>query len=161
MHYLLDPVVTKGYQFVARFTSATSMMGPSPTTSCATLLGLYTASGFDSPSGGDFAFSRDLAKFYTEHDVWETDVARFGIDIWMTTNAITQGFRICQSNLGVKIHDPKDPGENVPPMGGLTPRGLSPLPHFANPLSRPPTRRGRTILPQKTKQTVLLPFRAN
>jgi hypothetical protein len=48
--------------------------------------------------------------------VWLTDVARFGIDIWMTTNAITQGFRICQSNLGVKIHDVKDPGQHLGPM---------------------------------------------
>jgi hypothetical protein len=48
--------------------------------------------------------------------VWLTDVARFGIDIWMTTSAITQGFRICQSNLGVKIHDVKDPGQHLGPM---------------------------------------------
>jgi hypothetical protein len=34
----------------------------------------------------------------------------------MTTNAITQGFRICQSNLGVKIHDVKDPGQHLGPM---------------------------------------------
>jgi len=39
----------------------------------------------------------------------ESDVAHYGIDIWMTTNAVTQNFRICQSNLGVKIHDAKDP----------------------------------------------------
>ena len=54
--------------------------------------------------------------YYAEQDVWTTDVARFGIDIWMSTNAITQGFRICQSNLGVKIHDVKDPGEQLGPM---------------------------------------------
>ncbi|MCU0562174.1 MAG: hypothetical protein MUD16_18550 [Desulfobacterales bacterium] len=34
----------------------------------------------------------------------------------MTTTAITQGFRICQSNLGVKIHDVKDPGQHLGPM---------------------------------------------
>ena len=34
----------------------------------------------------------------------------------MTTSAITQGFRICQSNLGVKIHDAKDPGQHLGPM---------------------------------------------
>ncbi len=56
---------------------------------------------------GDFALSRNVAKFYADQDVWETDVARYGIDIWMTTNAITQGFRICQSNLGVKITTPR------------------------------------------------------
>jgi hypothetical protein len=68
------------------------------------------------PIGGDFSFSRDVARFYSEQDVWDTDVARFGIDIWMTTNAITQGFKICQSNLGVKIHDTKDPGFHLGPM---------------------------------------------
>ncbi|MCK5255845.1 MAG: glycosyl transferase family 2, partial [Deltaproteobacteria bacterium] len=68
------------------------------------------------PIGGDFALSRDVAKFYIEQDVWDTDVAHYGIDIWMTTNAITQGFRICQSNLGVKIHDAKDPGQHLGPM---------------------------------------------
>ena len=34
----------------------------------------------------------------------------------MTTNAVTQGFRICQSNLGAKIHDVKDPGQHLGPM---------------------------------------------
>jgi hypothetical protein len=34
----------------------------------------------------------------------------------MTTNAVTQGFRICQSNLGVKIHDAKDPSQHLGPM---------------------------------------------
>jgi hypothetical protein len=34
----------------------------------------------------------------------------------MTTGAVTQGFRVCQSNLGVKIHDVKDPGEHLGPM---------------------------------------------
>ena len=68
------------------------------------------------PIGGDFAISRDVAKFYAEQDVWDTDVARFGIDIWMTISAITQGFRICQSNLGAKIHDAKDPGQHLGPM---------------------------------------------
>jgi hypothetical protein len=68
------------------------------------------------PIGGDFALSQGVAKFYIKQDVWETDVARYGIDIWMTTTAITQGFRICQSNLGVKIHDAKDPGQHLGPM---------------------------------------------
>ena len=57
-----------------------------------------------------------LAKFYTEQNVWETEVARYGIDIWMTTSAIVNGFKLCQSNLGVKIHDAKDPGTHLAPM---------------------------------------------
>jgi hypothetical protein len=68
------------------------------------------------PIGGDFGFSGELAAFYAEQDVWQTDVAKFGIDIWMTTCAINEGYRIVQAHLGTKIHDPKDPAEELGPM---------------------------------------------
>lgn len=68
------------------------------------------------PIGGDFGFSGKLASFYLSKDVWDTDVARFGIDIWMTTTAIAGGYRVCQSYLGAKIHDPKDPAADLSRM---------------------------------------------
>jgi glycosyltransferase involved in cell wall biosynthesis len=68
------------------------------------------------PIGGDFGFSGELAKFYLTKEVWESDVARFGIDIWMTTLAIAEGYKVCQSYLGAKIHDAKDPGSDLGPM---------------------------------------------
>lgn len=68
------------------------------------------------PIGGDFGFSGELAKFYLSKDVWATDVARYGIDIWMTTTAIANNFKVCQSFLGAKIHDPKDPGADLSAM---------------------------------------------
>jgi glycosyltransferase involved in cell wall biosynthesis len=68
------------------------------------------------PIGGDFGFSGRLAELYSTKDVWETDVARYGIDIWMTTTAIADGFKICQAFLGAKIHDPKDPGADLSAM---------------------------------------------
>ena len=47
----------------------------------------------------------------------QTDVARFGIDIWLTTNAIVHSNKkIYQASLGAKIHDPKDPGADLVPM---------------------------------------------
>ncbi len=68
------------------------------------------------PIGGDFGFSGELAAFYAREDVWQTDVARFGIDIWMTTSAVAEDFRVAQTGLGVKIHDAKDPGTDLGPM---------------------------------------------
>jgi glycosyltransferase involved in cell wall biosynthesis len=68
------------------------------------------------PIGGDFGFSGRLAGFYLTKDVWESDVARFGIDIWMTTTAVANGYKICQAFLGAKIHDPKDPGADLSAM---------------------------------------------
>jgi glycosyltransferase involved in cell wall biosynthesis len=68
------------------------------------------------PIGGDFGFSGELARYYTSKDVWQSDIARFGIDIWMTTEAIANGFRIAQAFLGAKIHDPKDPATDLSSM---------------------------------------------
>jgi glycosyltransferase involved in cell wall biosynthesis len=68
------------------------------------------------PIGGDFGFSGELAAVYSERDVWETDIARFGIDIWMTTLAVNESFRICQACMGLKLHNNKDPGSDLAAM---------------------------------------------
>ena len=68
------------------------------------------------PIGGDFGFSLLLVREYLKEEAWETDVGRFGIDIWLTTLAMIKSFRIAQANLGVKIHDVKDPAEALGPM---------------------------------------------
>jgi glycosyltransferase involved in cell wall biosynthesis len=68
------------------------------------------------PIGGEFGFSGKLARHYLSKDVWETDVARFGIDIWMTTEAIANDFKVAEAFLGAKIHNPKDPGADLSAM---------------------------------------------
>ena len=68
------------------------------------------------PIGGDFGISGRLAEFYLSKDVWGTDVARFGIDIWMTTTAVANDFKICEAFLGAKIHAAKDPGADLSAM---------------------------------------------
>ena len=47
------------------------------------------------PIGGEFGMSGRLASHYLTRPVWETDVARYGIDIWMTTTAVGDGFAVC------------------------------------------------------------------
>ncbi|UCD72188.1 MAG: glycosyltransferase [Syntrophobacterales bacterium] len=114
--YLIDPVLENGYQFVAPIYLRHKYDGTITNNIVYNITRTLYGKRIRQPIGGDFAFSQDLAKFYAEQDVWQTEVARFGIDIWMTTNAITQGFRLCQSNLGVKIHDAKDPVQHLGPM---------------------------------------------
>jgi hypothetical protein len=67
------------------------------------------------PAGGDFAISGELAEAFANRDVWETDVARFGIDVWLATLSVNEGYRICQSDLGVKVNGLKDPALPMDP----------------------------------------------
>lgn len=114
--YLIDPVLERGYQFVAPVYIRHKYDGTITNNIVYNLTRALYGKRIRQPIGGDFALSRNILKFYIDQDVWETDVARYGIDIWMTTSAITHDFQICQSNLGVKIHDAKDPGQHLGPM---------------------------------------------
>jgi len=69
------------------------------------------------PIGGDFGISAELIDIYLgDEEIWKSDVARFGVDIFLTTTAIAEGFKVIQTVLGVKIHDPKDPAASLGPM---------------------------------------------
>lgn len=68
------------------------------------------------PIGGDFGVSGDLVRHYLAQDDWTPEVSRFGIDIWMTTHALIGGFAVCETRLGAKVHDPKDPSADLGPM---------------------------------------------
>lgn len=113
---LVRPVLNAGFDFVAPYyhrhkydgTITNSIVYPMTRA----LYGLRVRQ----PIGGDFGISNHLVARYLERNDWESDVARYGIDIWMTTIAITEGFRICQSFLGAKLHDAKDPGSDLSAM---------------------------------------------
>lgn len=71
------------------------------------------------PIGGDFAVSARLIETYLSkpENVWQTHVARFGIDIWMSTIAINESDKPpIQAALGAKVHDVKDPGKHLQSM---------------------------------------------
>jgi glycosyltransferase involved in cell wall biosynthesis len=116
VEYLLQPVLEEDFDFIAPVYLRHKYDGTITNNIVYNLTRALYGQRIRQPIGGDFAISRELAKYYTEQDVWETEVARYGIDIWMTTSAVTGGFKIGQSNLGVKIHDAKDPGTHLAPM---------------------------------------------
>lgn len=60
------------------------------------------------PMGGEFAISAELAARFGAKDVWETDVARHGFDIWLTTIAINEGVKLCQVRLGAKVDESRE-----------------------------------------------------
>jgi glucosylglycerate synthase len=67
------------------------------------------------PMAGDFAVSGELACKLHDRDVWETDVARHGIDIWITTIAINENIRTCQVSLSPKIENKREAAVSIDP----------------------------------------------
>ncbi|OQX92207.1 MAG: glycosyl transferase family 2 [candidate division Zixibacteria bacterium 4484_95] len=114
--HLLDPVIEKDYDFVAPIYCRYKYDGTITNNVVYYLTRALYGKRIRQPIGGDFAFSKRCASFYMNQDVWETDIAKFGVDIWITTSAIVNNFKICQSHLGVKIHDAKDPAVHLAPM---------------------------------------------
>lgn len=114
--YLLEPLLVQGYEFVAPLYARYKYDGTITNNLVYCLTRALYGKRIRQPIGGDFAFCEPLARHYLEQPVWQTDIARFGIDIWMTLMAIVTGARICQTNLGVKQHDAKDPALALGPM---------------------------------------------
>ncbi|MBI2922980.1 MAG: glycosyltransferase [Planctomycetes bacterium] len=113
---LATPVLEQGFDFVSPFYVRHKYDGTITNNIARAMTQCLYGKRLRQPIGGDFGLSPALMKAFTAQDVWETDVAKFGIDIWMTTVAICQGFRVCETFLGSKIHDAKDPAASLGPM---------------------------------------------
>ncbi|GMR04189.1 MAG: glycosyltransferase [Thermodesulfobacteriota bacterium] len=113
---LVRPVISDDYDYVAPFYSRSKYDGTITNNIAYYMNRMLYGTRVRQPIGGDFCLSTPLAEAYLKQDVWETDVAKFGVDIWMTTVAITEGYRICQARLGVKLHGKKDPSADLSAM---------------------------------------------
>ncbi len=113
---LAAPVLEQGFDFVSPFYVRHKYDGTITNNIARSMTQALYGKRLRQPIGGDFGLSLKLIRALTSQDVWETDVAKFGIDIWMTTVAICQGFKICETFLGSKIHDAKDPAASLGPM---------------------------------------------
>jgi len=113
---LAGPILKGGFDFVAPLYSRYKWDGTITNTVTYPFTRSLYGLRIRQPIGGDFGVSGDLIRHYLAQDDWTPDVSKFGIDIWMTTTAITGGFAVCQTRLGAKVHDPKDPGADLGPM---------------------------------------------
>ncbi len=112
---LLDPVINKKLDLVTPIYSRDRFDGTITKNLAHPMIAALYNYDIPQPIGGDFGFSACLAKKFLTKNIWDTDVVKFGIDIFMTTVAVAENFKVGATNLGVKIHDPRDP------------RGLGPM----------------------------------
>jgi len=71
---------------------------------------LYGLLGEDirQPIGGEFGFSPGLMDYWLKQR-WIQTTKQYGIDIFMTVNAILGNFKICEVGLGAKVHKASAP----------------------------------------------------
>jgi hypothetical protein len=113
---LAGPILKGGYDFVAPLYTRYKYDGTITNTVTYPVTRALYGHRIRQPIGGDFGVSGDLIRYYLGQEDWTPDISRFGIDIWMTTKALTGDFAVCQTRLGAKVHDPKDPGSDLSPM---------------------------------------------
>ncbi|MCF7835710.1 MAG: glycosyltransferase [Candidatus Marinimicrobia bacterium] len=104
---LLSPVLS-GNDFVAPIYNRNEYDGSITNNICYPSLFGFLGVNIRQPIGGDMGFSKKLCEHWLKQK-WTTQTKQYGIDIFMTTQAIKGGFKICQSNLGVKSHKPSAP----------------------------------------------------
>lgn len=105
--YLAEPVLD-GYDFVNPIYSRHKYDGTITNNICYPIVYGLFCKNIRQPIGGDFALSRRFA----EHLVcqrWHRTTEEYGVDIFMTMNAILGGFKTCNAGLGAKIHKPSAP----------------------------------------------------
>lgn len=115
---LIEPVLGKGYGYVNPYYSRDKHDGTITNGLVYPMTRMLYGLRIRQPIGGDFSFSNGLLQIFNKDVWWEKypNINKFGVDIWMTTIALNEGFRVCQTMLGVKIHDDKDPGSSLSDM---------------------------------------------
>ena len=105
---LARPVLEKGADYVAPVFRRQRYEGSLTNNLIAPLTRALYGKRVACQTGGGYGFSGKLASFYLEKKfLWEGDGARFGIDSWLTTIAVAEGYQVWQAKLGSKLQDTK------------------------------------------------------
>lgn len=105
---LATPVLENAFDFVTPLYSRNEYDGTITNNICYPLLYGLLGKDIRQPIGGDFAMSASLVKYLLDQN-WHQTTRQYGIDIFLTLNAIVGDFDICQVGLGAKIHKPSAP----------------------------------------------------
>src|SRR6187200_1352367 len=91
---LSGPILKGGYDYVSPLYARYKYDGTITNTVTYPLTRALYGKRIRQPIGGDIGVSGDLVRHYLTLDDWTSDVSKFGIDIWMTTSALTGGYAI-------------------------------------------------------------------
>lgn len=107
IEYLGKPIID-GYDYVTPLYSRHQFDGTITNHLCYPVMFGMLSVDIRQPIGGEFAFSPRLMKYWLKQS-WVESTRQYGIDIFMSLNAVLGGFKICQSGLGAKVHKASAP----------------------------------------------------
>lgn len=106
IHALLSPVRTQSVDFVAPIYARQPLEGPLVTQLVRPVMRAASGWRIAEPQAAEFGCSGRFAAHCLEQDVWDKDLAQFGIDLWLTTVAVTGDFRCGEAALGPRTLAP-------------------------------------------------------
>lgn len=105
--------ILKGYDYATPVYTRHKYDGTITNNICYPLVYGLLGKDIRQPIGGDFALTGNFMEYLIKQ-VWYRTAFEYGIDVFMTMNAIIGGFDICRVGLGSKVHKPSAP--NLGPM---------------------------------------------
>jgi hypothetical protein len=99
---LLTPVLREEADFVSPAYTRAPSEGTLTTNLLAPLTRALYGKRIQQPLGGCMALSTGLVDRFLRDDIWTSDLAVHGADLWMTTEALVSGARVMETHLGRK-----------------------------------------------------------
>ncbi|MCG6921573.1 MAG: glycosyl transferase family 2 [Acidobacteria bacterium] len=104
---LLGPVLRDGVDFVSPAYARHPLDGPLVSQLVRPLFRAAYGRRLHEPMAADLGCSGTFAASCLEEAVWESDFARYGIDLWLSCAAVAGGFRMAEAALGPRTLGPR------------------------------------------------------
>ena len=108
MQYMAGPILDEGVDYLAPLYSRHKYDGTITNNICYPLVYGIFGRNLRQPIGGDFALSGRLARQIVAVP-WHRTTHQYGVDIFMTMQALLGDYKIAQVGLGSKVHKPSAP----------------------------------------------------
>jgi hypothetical protein len=103
---LIRPVRDQQFDYVAPAYSRHPLDGPLVTQIVRPVIRAAYGWQVREPLAAEWGCSSRFLAYCLEQDVWDSELARYGIDLWVTCAALANGFRCCQAPFGPRTTAP-------------------------------------------------------
>ncbi len=107
--WIYSTIIQRNYDYVCPYYIRHKWDGTITNFICYPIISSLYGKRIRQPIGGEIGLSKRFVKVLLKQpDSWFTDIGTYGIDIWITVEAIVNKMSIAQTFLTSKIHDPSE-----------------------------------------------------